>query len=708
MDKNIYDDILDDIKYERKNSKKIRNSLRKKGKMKSNELFDYSISSLEENGRIYRNENDEFCISPPSFFVSSLFSTKKGNKYVQKDGENRIPIDDNNLNGALDYDRVLVDDSNGKAVVVSILKRFNPQIVCEVVLSEDGVKTLKPYKVHGDLKVRISSNDMDKLVDGERILINIGTVKNYDVFDCDFIKSIGHKNEPGSEIMAIAYSKGFDLEFSELARKQLEMIPSHVIRRDTRDKERIDLRGEIIFTIDGVDTKDIDDAVSCKKLPNGNYELGVHIADLSNYIKIDSPLFKEAYKRGTSVYMLDSVLPMFPPYISNGICSLNPCVDRLTKSCIMEINSNGEVVDYKICKSIIRSRKKMNYDDVNKVLTGDIVPFGYEAFQKHLLLMYKLSLILNKRNEDRGILTFSSNEVKVRLGEDGKAEQFVERVSGPAENLIANFMILANETVATDMYWKNYPFIYRVHDTPNDIKLDDTVELIGSLGYRIKTCNNAYSPKEVQKVLKSLSSEEMFSVLSNLLLRSMRKAYYSINNIGHFGLALDNYTHFTSPIRRLPDFLVHFLIDTYNSKDLENVDFEHLESFLIDACQQASIKERQADDASFDASRLKMAEYMREHVGEEFEGSILMINATGVDVKTDNNICGKVKFNHVVNDKVKYDEDRCQLIGKSERYKIGHRVLLKVLDVSFETFDVYFSIEKDLTNSKGKVKVLTK
>ena len=469
---------------------------------------------------------------------------------------------------------------------------------------------------------------------------------------------------------------------SKEALKELENIDDYVPPEEIEG--RLDLRDEIIFTIDGVNTKDMDDAISLREIDNGNYLLGVHIADVSHYVKPGMKLFEEAGERATSLYMINSVIPMLPQKLSNGICSLNPEVDRLTKSCIMEFDKKGNLVDSKIVDSVIRSRKKMDYDSVNLVLEDGIIPEGYEEYYDQLKSMEKLSEVFNKIRTGKGKIDFANNEIEVKVNEEGKPTNFDIVHQGIAEKIIENFMIAANEVVAS--YFPELPFVYRVHGIPDEIKMDETVKFLTSMGYRLNLCGNIGSPKLIQNILNSLKDKEEYPLLSNILLRSMKKAEYNTDNIGHFGLASDYYTHFTSPIRRFPDLQVHTLINMYMN-NLSKVDLKNLQKYLVKACAHSSYKERQADSAESTSRDLMMAMYMENHIGEEFYGIVTSNESVNMKVKTIDHISGKVCL---------LENTR----SNQEKFKIGTHVLLRLENVSLQDRNIYFSIIRRLDNNE--------
>ena len=452
----------------------------------------------------------------------------------------------------------------------------------------------------------------------------------------------------------------------------------------------------MIFTIDGDDTKDIDDAVSVEK-EGKYYRLGVHIADVSNYVKVGSSLYEDAYTRGTSSYLADTVIPMIPHQLSNGICSLNPNVVRLTITCDMLIDEKGKVKSYDIYPSFIKSRKQMTYKNVNKILEENIVPEGYEEFAESLKTMQELAKILRNEKNARGYIDFGLDEAKIVQDENGKAIDVIKRVSGPGEKLIEDFMIVANETVATHISNMDLPFIYRVHDLPNSDKIEDFSNLLHQLGYKLQTNMKKITPLTMQKILNELRDKEEFAILSDMLLRSMKKAIYSTNNIGHFGLASKNYTHFTSPIRRFPDLTVHRLLRTYLFEkriDLETINFNA--KYLIDVADHSSETEVNAIEAEREVLDMKMAEYMESHINEEYTGIISGVTNFGIFVELDNLVEGLVHIS-TLKGFYTYVPELLSLIrnDKKIKYRIGDKVKVKVVAASKEAKTIDFELVED-------------
>ena len=480
----------------------------------------------------------------------------------------------------------------------------------------------------------------------------------------------------------------------------MKNIPEEVLESDK--KNRRDLTNQVIFTIDGDDTKDIDDAISIKRLENGNYELGVHIADVSYYVKEGSALDVNAMDRGTSVYLVDRVIPMIPHQLSNGICSLNEGVERLAVSCVMEIDDHGKLVDYEIFPSIIKSRKKMTYKCVNSILENDIVPEGYEPFVNDLKTMYELSRIVRKSKLNRGYLDFDVDEPKIIVDEKCHPIEIKIRNRGVGENLIEDFMILANECVATHIFYMELPFIYRVHEIPKEEKIRDFLSYIGTLGYVYHGNMKETNPKMVQGLLEFLKDKKEYKILSSLLLRSMQKAVYKAENLGHYGLASKCYTHFTSPIRRYPDTTVHRLLHTYLfNNDLSSETIRHWEQKLPVIAEIASARERASVDCEREVDDMKMAEYMEDHIGEKFEGMISGVTNFGVFIQLDNLVEGLCRLQDM-NDFYHYDEKTMSITGEKSKmkYTLGDRVLIKVIRASKEEQTIDFEIIKKVVENE--------
>ena len=666
------------------------------------------LKKMVDNYDLYstkKNKYMRFCDSELSknMIKGKFLDTNNDYGFVEisKDEED-IFIHGSKTNGAIDGDIVLVEITKGKRND----KKCEGRIV-KIISHELKIKVGEVY--HYENKLMVSLDDkrfkklivldgdddvLSRLVDGDKVQVEfINNQKDDKYLHANFIKRIGHINDPDIDILSIIADCGFDVEFPESVLEELKTFPTEVRYEDL--VYRRDLRDEIIFTIDGDDTKDIDDAISIKLLKNGNYELGVHIADVSFYVKEDSPLDLEARNRGTSVYLTDRVIPMLPHQLSNGICSLNPNVDRLATSCIMEIDEKGNVVDYDIFESVIKSRIQMTYKKVNAYLEEGIINPGYEEFTEHLSLMKKLADIVRKSKINRGFIDFDTDEIKINIDENGVPIEITKRDRGIGERLIEDFMVLANETVATHLFYMDLPSVYRVHGEPNEERLRKFINVIGSLGINLKLDLNKITPKTIQKIINKLKEHKEFPVLSVLMLSCMDKAIYAPSNIGHFGIASKCYTHFTSPIRRYPDTTIHRLLKNYffSKSGITDEKLEHFESILPDICEHASERERASVTCEREVESMKMAEYMEKHIGEQFHGMVSSVTSFGMFVILDNLIEGLVPILDM-DDFYVYDLKTESLIGQKthKRYTIGMEVFVEVIKASKDERKIDFKV----------------
>lgn len=700
--------ILEILKEETKgqNINEINNKLHLRGMEEITELED-NLKELVTEGVLHMSKNREYMLmnNTKSLKVGKLRINKNGNGFVECEPED-IFVHSNDLNGAINGDFVEVEiktrlnDPEPEGYIRNILKRDLKNVVGEMVKDK---KTLafKPDDEKLNIEVKLTKESMKGCVEGHKVIISIIKEIGNRTFLGKVEKIIGHKNDPGVDILTIAAKHSIETEFSEEVKRELKNIPDEVCENDLIG--RTDLTKEMIFTIDGDDTKDIDDAISVKR-DGKNYVLGVHIADVSNYVKVGSALYDSAFSRGTSSYLADTVIPMIPHQLSNGICSLNPEVIRLTLSCIMTIDNNGKVISYDIFPSYIKSRKQMTYKNVNKILDENIIPEGYGEFADTLKLMHELSKILRQEKINRGYIDFGIDEAKVIQDENGKAIDIVKRIQGTGEKLIEDFMIAANETVATHISNMDLPFIYRVHDLPNAEKIEDFSNLIKQMGYQIHTNLSKITPVTMQKLLNEFRDKDEFVILSDMLLRSMKKAIYSTNNIGHFGLASKNYTHFTSPIRRFPDLTVHRLLRTYlfeNRIDMETINFNA--KYLIDVAEHSSETEVNSVEAERDVLDMKMAEYMESHIGEEYEGIISGVTNFGMFVELDNLIEGLVHIS-TLDGFYTYVPEMLSLISanKKNKYRIGDKVKIIVTNANKNQGIIDFELVKGEKNGNSK------
>ena len=662
-----------------------------------------ALRELEDDCVIYHSNKDKYMLLENSHLRKGILrANKKGFGFVQIDDmQEDVYVSADNMNGAFNDDIVLVEITTKMNInkpegrILKIIKREVTNYVGEINFKNGkGIVTLDDKKVN--IEIEVKKEDSMNAVDGHKVVVELGRRINNHKYYGKVIEIIGHKNDPGVDILSIIHKYNINIEFPEDVKEEVKEMPMEVLEEEC--KNRKDLRDVVIFTIDGDDTKDIDDAISIKKLNNGHYELGVHIADVSYYVKEGSPLDNEAMERGTSVYLVDRVIPMLPHELSNGICSLNPNVDRLAISCVMEFDSNGKQIDYEIFPSVIKSRIQMTYKKVNSILENNEVPSGYEPYEKDLRLMQELANILRKAKENRGYIDFLVDEAKILVDENCVPTEIIKRDRGAGENLIEDFMIAANECVATHIYFMNLPFIYRVHEVPKEEKIRSYLSFIATLGYQVPGDIKDTRPKTIQKLVKFLEDKKEFKILSSLLLRSMQKAVYKPENLGHYGLASKCYTHFTSPIRRYPDTTVHRLLRTYLfDKKLDTKTMRHWEDKLVFVAEHSSSRERASIDCEREVEDMKMAEYMEKHIGEEFDGMISTVTSCGMFVLLDNLVEGLVPIKDM-NDFFHYDEERMTLTGERShiKYTIGERVLIKVVRASKEEKFIDFEIVRKL------------
>ncbi len=659
-----------------------------------------TLNELEKNGDIYHSNKGKYMLfSDSNLRKGVLRVNKKGFGFVEVNGEEDVFIPIDNMNDAIDEDLVAVEiteskeDGKREGRIVRVIKRNVAHVVGEIYFKK-GIGHIIPDDKSLKLDIEIPPKKNMGSVDGHKVVVEIESIKKRKCIG-KVIKILGHKNDVGVDIVSIVEKYEIKYEFDEDVIKQLDSIPEEVSEEDKAGRR--DLTQEMIFTIDGDDTKDIDDAISCEKLPNGNYKLGVHIADVSYYVKEGSPLDVEAMERGTSVYLVDRVIPMLPHKLSNGICSLNPEVERLAISCVMEIDKNGKTVDYEIFESVIKSRIQMTYKKVNKVLDGEVVE-GYEPYTDTLLLMKELADIIRKHKNERGYIDFDSNEAKILVDENCVPYDVVLRDRGAGENLIEDFMIQANECVATHIFYMDLPFIYRVHEYPKEDKIKTFLQFVSSLGYSVPGYIKDISPKSMQKLLTFLKDKKEYKVLSSLLLRNMQKAVYLPQNLGHYGLASKCYTHFTSPIRRYPDTTVHILLRTYLfNNDMSSATLRHWEDKLVMVADHSSVKERSSIECEREVDDMKMAEYMEKHIGEKYEGMISGVTNFGLFVQLPNLIEGLVHISEL-DGFYSFREESQMLINEDTHnmYKLGDKVEIKVVKASKEEKTIDFQIIRKL------------
>lgn len=665
------------------------------------------LEKLEKEALVYHSNKDKYMLLEKSHLRKGVMrANKKGFGFVEIENmEDDVYISQDNMNGAIHDDVVLVEITSKMTLdrlegrILRILERKVQRYIGQISFDKKGRGHIKLDDSKIKLNIEIPKEKSLNAVDGHKVIVELGKkINNNGRYEGEVVEIIGHVNDPGVDILSIIYKYNINVDFPDDVKLEVSEMPMEVCEREVHGRR--DLREEMIFTIDGDDTKDIDDAISIKKLPNGHYELGVHIADVSYYVKEGSPLDNEAMERGTSVYLVDRVIPMLPHELSNGICSLNPNVDRLAMSCVMEFDDSGKQLSYEIFPSVIRSRIQMTYKKVNSILEKNEIPEGYDEYADTLRLMAELATILRKAKTKRGYIDFGVDEAKILVDEKCVPYDVVLRDRGVGENLIEDFMIAANECVATHIYFMNLPFIYRVHEYPKEEKIRSFLGFVSSLGYQVNGNIKDVKPTTLQNILKQLEDKPEYKILSSLLLRSMQKAVYKPENLGHYGLASSCYTHFTSPIRRYPDTTVHRLLRTYlidGRMDMATI--RKWEEKLVYISEHSSERERASVDCEREVEDMKMAEYMEKHIGEEYEGMVSSVTSFGMFVELDNLIEGLVPLREM-KDFFHFDEEHMTLTGERShiKYSIGDRLIVKVVRASKEEKTIDFEVIRKVEN----------
>lgn len=695
------EDILKVIENSKQSGIKLEDVI---GKFKSinEEEIECEVSLLEKEGKIYKNCNGYYIMLDKDLKISTLYCSHKGRRYVT-DNNTIFFVDSKDINGALDFDKVIFrpNEKNKTARVEKIIERQNNIVVAEVISTING-KILSTINTPEKVNIHIRQGELEKYYDGDRLVVNVESYSTPNEIKGKIIEKLGNKKEPNIEEVTIAASRGFTTKYSKEYLDELAAIPDKVTDEDI--KGRLDLRNDVIFTIDSESTKDMDDAISIKVLDNGNYQLGVHIANVSHYIKKGSAIYEDAIKRGNSAYFANSVIPMLHFDISNGICSLNEDVDRLTKSCIMEINKKGKVVNYYITDSVIHSKKKMTYEDINKIFEDGVIISEYLPYYDSLKILKELTTILKEKHEKDGYIAFASNEIKTIVDNNDETLGFKNVHQGIGQEMVEYSMIAANETVAGHVFWMRLPFIYRIHNEPREKRIEEAMEIAKKIGYRFSKIKDMGGSHLLQQVIKQLSVKEEFQALSQFFVKTMPRALYSTENIGHFALALDFYTHFTSPIRRGCDLMVHELLDLYD-KDISYVNFEELEDELAIISEHISYTERQADMVEYEINALRMVKYMRENIGKTYKARIHDITPLNVQIVLENNVIGTVPIDFVGGGGFYYmDASKSLKRGKST-YCIGNNVICTVINIDEEDRTVICSIDRNLTREHTKQKI---
>lgn len=650
------------------------------------------LDALEAEGKIYVSKKGKYAKGQAKRLTGTFQANARGFGFVLQEGEDEdIFVSEENIGGAFQGDEVefiitkAPDGKRKEGKIVRILSHGTTKIVGLYEKSKNfGFVRPDNQRVLKD--IYIPEGREKGAMTGHKVVVELTSYGGQDMKpEGKVVEIIGHINDPGTDIMSIV--KGYDLpvEFPERVMNQAERVGKDVSEADMAG--RMDLRDLQMVTIDGDDAKDLDDAVSLTQ-EGENYRLGVHIADVTNYVQEKSALDREALKRGTSVYLADRVIPMLPHILSNGICSLNAGENRLALSCIMTINKKGEVVDHEIAETVIKVDERMSYTSVAKILeeqedteTPRPESEKYSTLVPMFLRMAELSGILREKRRKRGSIDFDFPETKMVLDEKGRPVDIKPYDRNPATKIIEDFMLMANETVAEEYYWRELPFLYRTHEQPDEEKIRKLSTFINNFGYHIHVGSSEVKPKEVQKLLGKVEGTPEEALISRLALRSMKQAKYTPENTGHFGLAAKYYTHFTSPIRRYPDLQIHRIIKE-NIRGRMNEDrIEHYEKILQSVAMQSSERERKAEEAERETVKLKKVEYMQDRIGEEFEGVISGITKWGAYVELENTIEGLVHVTNMSDDHYDYWEEQYELIGEHTRnvYKLGQKVRVRVL-----------------------------
>ena len=648
------------------------------------------MDALEAEGKVHVSSKGKYTKGEAKHIVGTYTAHARGFGFVVVEGETEdIFISEDDRNGAFHNDQVEVlikatpAGKRKEGKITKILSHGTTTLVGYFQKNKNfGFVIPDNQKFVQDVFVPLERSK--GAVTGHKVVVELTKYgDNNRKPEGKVVEILGHVNDPGVDIMSIV--KGYDLptEFPEKVLNQAERVAKDVSSADMAG--RMDLREWTMVTIDGEDAKDLDDAISITR-DGSNYILGVHIADVTNYVQEKSALDREALKRGTSVYLVDRVIPMLPHTLSNGICSLNAGEDRLALSCIMTVNEKGAVVDHKIAETVVHIDERMTYTSVKKILEEkdeneieryrDLVPM----FQ----LMQELSAILREKRMQRGSIDFDFPETKMVLDENGKPIEMKPYDRNVATKIIEDFMLLANETVAEDYFWQEMPFVYRTHEAPDEDKIKKLVTFIHNFGHSMHISNKEVRPKEIQKLLAKVEGTAEDALISRLALRSMKQAKYTPENTGHFGLAASYYCHFTSPIRRYPDLQIHRIIKENLRGRMNEERRDHYEKILTEVAKQSSQRERLAEEAERETIKLKKVEYMSERIGEEFEGVISSITKWGIYVELPNTIEGLIHVTNLYDDHYNYIEDRYEMVGEhtGKTYKLGQTVTIRVIDTN--------------------------
>lgn len=665
--------------------------------------FKKVLKSMEREGLIVRTKKDKFGVPERLGLITGKLQVhQKGFGFLlpEAEGEKDVFIPSSSMNGAMNGDKVLVqitrEDLNGKkreGEVREVLERSNSKII-GVYEDSRNFGFVVPEDTRLNQDIFISKKDRNGAKDGDVVICEIVKWADKRRSPEGIVKEVlGRKGDKGLDILTIIKKYGLPEEFSEKVLNYAENIEEEIDSKEYA--RRKDLRNLRMVTIDGEDAKDLDDAVSIERLDNGKFRLGVHIADVSHYVREKNPLDKEALKRGTSVYLIDRVIPMLPKKLSNGICSLNPKVDRLALSCFMVIDKNGKVIQHEIEESVIKTSERMTYTDVTKILENNDEELikRYDYLVDDFKAMEELCNILREKRIKRGAIDFNFEESKIILNDLGKPIDIKPYDRAIANRIIEEFMLVCNETIAEHMFWTNLPFVYRIHEEPDEEKLEKFKEFVYNLGYIVRWGQEAH-PRALQDILEKVKGKKEETVVSTLLLRSMMQAKYSPECVGHFGLAAKYYCHFTSPIRRYPDLQIHRIIKEQLNGKIDEKRAGRLTNIVEIASKQSSEMERLAQEAEREVDDLKKAEYMQERIGEEFTAIISSVTSFGLFAELPNTIEGLIHITALDDDYYIYDEAHLCLIGERTKkvYRLGDEIKVKCTRVDIDNREVYFDL----------------
>ncbi|WP_274648558.1 ribonuclease R [Paenibacillus humicola] len=688
------------------------------GDAESFKAFLVMLNELEHEGKIIRTRSDRYGVPERmNLLRGRVQAHSKGFAFLipEEKGHPDVYLHANDLKTAMNGDTVLVrvtSKSEGGGRMEGEVVRVVQRAVTQVVGTFENHETygfVLPDDKRINRDIFIPQDGFKGAVTGQKVVARIVSYpEGRSAAEGEIVEILGHKDDPGVDILSIIRKHQLPESFPEEVTAEAEAAPDSIAEEEIVRQGRRDLRNKVIVTIDGEDAKDLDDAVNVERLENGNYVLGVHIADVSYYVRENSELDREAYRRGCSVYLVDRVIPMLPHRLSNGICSLNPKVDRLTMSCEMEFDAKTlKRVRHDVFTSVIRTKERMTYTNVRKIVQDEDpeVTERYADLVDTFKLMEELAMRLRDMRMKRGAIDFDFVEAKVLVDAEGKPVDIVKRERSVAEQIIEEFMLAANETVAEHFYWLRVPFLYRIHENPDSEKLLHFVQFAANFGYKVKGKGNAIHPRALQSLLEEIRGTKEQTVISTVMLRSMKQARYEAESLGHFGLAAEFYSHFTSPIRRYPDLIIHRVIREVleNGGFLPDARLEAMTAKMPDIAQQSSERERVAVEAERDTEKLKKAEFMLDKIGEEYDGIISSVTSFGIFVELDNTVEGLIRLSYLADDYYHFDEQHMLLIGErtSKIFRIGDEVRIRVENVNMSEYTIDFTMVEARSARRG-------